>query len=71
MNGPIPGAKPAATASALALFAVSFAGLARTLVSGLSVEGDEMQWAHVVRHEERFLQALRSGTAAEGDDASC
>ena len=72
MHGPIPsGAKTAAAASALVFFVVSFAGLARTVVSGLAVQGDELQWALVVRHEQRFLQALRSGTSAEGDDASC
>ena len=53
-------------------FAVaSAAGLARVIRSGLAINNDDDAWAHVRQHEQRFLQALRQGSAAEGDDASC
>ena len=53
---------------ALSFFALpSIAGLVRTFETGLSV-GDQ-QWDHVLKHEQRFIQALTAGTAAEGDDA--
>ena len=60
----------AAAASALA-FAFASAGLARTILTGLAIDDDSQQWRHVVKHEQRFLQALRQGTSAEADDASC
>ena len=49
----------------------SAAGLARVIRSGLAINNDDDAWAHVRQHEQRFLQALRQGSAAEGDDASC
>ena len=55
----------AATCTVIAL--PCFAGLVRTFDTGLSAGED--QWNHVIKHEQRFIQALKAGTAAEGDDA--
>ena len=51
--------------------AASAAGLARVITTGLAINDDDDAWEHVRQHEQRFLQALRQGSAAEGDDASC
>ena len=60
---------------ALATFGVavaSVAGLTRVIRQGLAINNDEdAAWEHVRQHEARFLQALRQGSAPEGDDASC
>ena len=40
--------------------------LVRTFNDALA---DDDQWSAVLRHEQRFIQAMRVGTAAEGDDA--
>ena len=45
--------------------------LGRVYVDGLRAQSDNAQWAHVVEHERRFVEALRSGTASEGDDGAC
>ena len=46
----------------------SFVGLSRALFDGLQIHDDEAQWRHVASHEQRFVRALRSGTASEGDE---
>ena len=57
---------------AAAGFAVaSVAGLTRVVHQGRAIDNDDDAWAHVRQHEERFIMALRQGSAAEGDDASC
>ena len=43
----------------------------RVALVDLLPEDDDAAWEHVRQHEQRFLQALRQGSAAEGDDASC
>ena len=57
--------------SCAVLASAALPNLARTFIDGLSddVLDNDAQWRHVSRHEERFVQALRAGTAAEGDDA--
>ena len=59
---------------ALATFGVavaSVAGVTRVVRQGLAINNDDDAWTHVRQHEQRFIQALRQGSAAEGDDASC
>ena len=45
-------------------------GVARTFATALQATNDA-QWEQVSAHEQRFIQSMRSGTAAEGDDSSC
>ena len=54
-------------AAAVALPVLS--GLSSVWSKGLALEG-EAQWAHVAAHERRFVEAITSGSALEGDDAS-
>ena len=53
--------------------ALAVAGFAAASAAGLAlaINDDDDAWEHVRQHEQRFLQALRQGSAAEGDDASC
>lgn len=55
-----------ALSSAVVLTLVTV-GILRTFREALEHPSD--QWAHVLRHEQRFIEALRSTTSAEGDDA--
>ena len=60
----------ASAAAALTLLILPVSGLYRTLAGAVSQGNELEQWEHVRRHEQRFIQALRSSTAAEDDDAS-
>ena len=61
-------AATAAVAAAVGL--ISLSGIARIFSDGLALSTDDAQWSLVRRHEERFVQALRANSAAEGDDSS-
>ena len=43
-------------------------GLVRTFSEATRLT-DSDQWTAVLRHEQRFVQALQQGSPAEGDDA--
>ena len=46
-------------------------GIARAFSNGLLATSEDSQWQVVSDHEQRFIQALRMGSASEADDASC
>jgi hypothetical protein len=46
-------------------------GIARAFSNGLLATSEDSQWQVVSDHEQRFVQALRMGSASEADDASC
>tara|TARA_B110001452_G_scaffold5071_1_gene4704 strand:+ start:271 stop:435 length:165 start_codon:yes stop_codon:yes gene_type:complete len=48
----------------------ALSGLWSVWSKGLAIEGEQEQWLHVAAHERRFVQAITSGSALEGDDAS-
>ena len=60
----------AATAAVAAAVGLIASGIARIFSDGLALSTDDAQWSLVRRHEERFVQALRANSAAEGDDSS-
>lgn len=55
-------------AGAAAVGSLAILGIVRVLRDGCGLENDA-QWRHVRQHEQRFITALRIGTAAEGDES--
>ena len=65
------GSLPTALLS-LAAVGLPIYGCVRTFTAALSTcSNDDEQWLEVSKHEQRFIQALKMGTASEADDASC
>ena len=60
----------AASLAAAVVALPALSGLWSVWSKGLAIEGEQEQWLHVAAHERRFVQAITSGSALEGDDAS-